>query len=94
MNLLIEPNSAELVALAVALVFWIGLFALLWRLDVRVRELRRAFDEQSAGSQTEPRAILGAPPDGDRTSPVQESKNSDHDRLQCRYWIVWTRQPA
>ena len=46
MNLLLEPNSAKLVALAVALVFWIGLFALLWRLDARVRELRRTFDEQ------------------------------------------------
>jgi hypothetical protein len=66
MNLLLEPNSAKLVALAVALVFWIGLFALLWRLDARVRELRRSFDEQLAGGQTEQRTIVEATTEGDR----------------------------
>jgi CcmD family protein len=44
MNFLLEPGIAIYIALAVALVVWIGIFAFLWRLDGATRELRRRLD--------------------------------------------------
>jgi hypothetical protein len=53
-DFLLEPGVAIYVALAVALVVWLGIFAMLWRIDRHARELRRLID-------TAPRAETPAP---------------------------------
>jgi CcmD family protein len=59
MNFLLEPGIAIYVALAVALVVWLGIFAFLWRLDGSVRELRRRLDSAPPVEQSSaPRATL------------------------------------
>lgn len=45
-----NPALAMYVAAAVALVVMLGFLIYLWRLDARVRELRRILDSQSAGA--------------------------------------------
>jgi CcmD family protein len=45
MNFLLEPGLAIYMALAVALVVWIGIFAFLWRLDRQTRALRQRLEE-------------------------------------------------
>ncbi|WP_029215288.1 CcmD family protein [Kallotenue papyrolyticum] len=45
-----NPALAMYVAAAVALVVMLGFLIYLWRLDARVRELRRALDSQAAGA--------------------------------------------
>lgn len=60
MNFLLDPAVAIYVALAVALVVWAALFVFLWRVDRRVRELRRQLDEMPAAEQPAPRATLEA----------------------------------
>lgn len=48
MNGLTDPGVALYVAAAVAVVVWLGIFAYLWRIDVRARALRRALDQRQA----------------------------------------------
>lgn len=45
MNFLLDPGVAIYVALAAALVVWIGIFAFLWRVDRHAQELRRRLDQ-------------------------------------------------
>ena len=46
------------VALVVALVVWLGIFAFLWRLDRQTRELRRRLEQAPSAEQAAPRATL------------------------------------
>ena len=57
-NFLLDPGIAIYTALAVALVVWLGIFALLWRLDRQVRELRRQLDQRPRAEAPAPRATL------------------------------------
>jgi CcmD family protein len=57
-NFLLEPGIAIYVALAVALVVWVGIFAFLWRLDRQARELRRQLDRRPHAEAPAPRATL------------------------------------
>ena len=58
MDLLLEPGLAIYLALAVALVVWIGIFAFLWRLDRQLRDLRQRLEEAPRAEQPAPRATL------------------------------------
>lgn len=60
MNFLLEPGIAIYVAMAVALVAWLGIFALLWRLDRQARELKRRLDAPQRPKVSAPRATLEA----------------------------------
>ena len=57
-NFLLDPGIAIYAALAVALVVWLGIFALLWRLDRQARELRRQLDQRPRSEAPAPRATL------------------------------------
>ena len=57
-NFLLDPGIAIYAALAVALVVWLGIFALLWRLDRQARELRRLLDQRPRAEAPAPRATL------------------------------------
>jgi CcmD family protein len=57
-NFLLEPGVAIYMALAVALVVWIGLFVFLWRIDRQARELRARLDEQPRAEPAAPHATL------------------------------------
>jgi CcmD family protein len=46
------------VALLVALVVWLGIFAFLWRLDRQTRELRRRLEQAPQADQLAPRATI------------------------------------
>ena len=59
-NFLLDPGIAIYAALAVALVVWLGIFALLWRLDRQARELRRRLDQRPRAEAPAPRATLEA----------------------------------
>ena len=59
-NFLLDPGIAIYAALAVALVVWLGIFALLWRLDRQARELRRQLDQRPRAEAPTPRATLEA----------------------------------
>ena len=69
MNFLLEPGLAIYMALAVALVVWIGIFAFLWRLDRQTRALRRRLEETPRAAQPAPRATL-EPRNGQQPAPV------------------------
>ncbi len=59
MNFLLDPGVAIYVALAVALVVWVGVFVFLWRVDQAARELRRRLDSpQGAERREAPQATL------------------------------------
>lgn len=58
MNFLLDPAVAIYMALAVALVVWVGIFAFLWRVDQATRELRRRLDEELAPDEPAPRATI------------------------------------
>ena len=58
MDFLLEPGLAIYVALAVALVVWIGIFAFLWRLDRQTRALRQRLDAEPRDVTPAPRATL------------------------------------
>ena len=57
-NFLLDPGIAIYAALSVALVVWLGIFALLWRLDRQARELRRLLDQRPRAEAPAPRATL------------------------------------
>jgi CcmD family protein len=57
-NFLLDPAIAIYAALSVALVVWLGIFALLWRLDRQARELRRMLDQRPRAEAPAPRATL------------------------------------
>ena len=59
-NFLLDPGIAIYAALSVALVVWLGIFALLWRLDRQARELRRLLDQRPRSEAPAPRATLEA----------------------------------
>ena len=46
------------VALVVALVVWLGIFAFLWRLDRQTRELRHRLEQAPRAEQPAPRATI------------------------------------
>ncbi len=59
MNYLLDPGVAIYVALAVALVVWIGIFGFLWRVDRHVQELRRRLNQpRPTESHDLPRATI------------------------------------
>lgn len=60
MDFLLEPAVAIYMAMAVALVVWIAVFAFLWRLDAQARELRRRLDDAPAPERPAPRATVEA----------------------------------
>jgi CcmD family protein len=68
-NFLLEPGVAIYLALAVALAVWLGIFALLWRLDRQARELRRRLDEPTRAEPAPPRATI-EPRSGHRQAVV------------------------
>lgn len=43
-GLLVDQATALFIVMAVALVVWLGIFAYLWRLDRRVRDLEQALE--------------------------------------------------
>jgi CcmD family protein len=53
-----DPAFAIYVALAVALVVWIGIFAFLWRLDRQTRALRRQLEDAPPAPAPAPRATI------------------------------------
>jgi CcmD family protein len=57
-DFLLEPGVAIYAALAVALVVWLGIFALLWRIDRHARELRRRLDEAPRAEAPAPRVTI------------------------------------
>ena len=59
-NFLLDPGVAIYTAMAVALVVWLGIFALLWRLDRQARELRRQLEQRPRAEAPAPRATLEA----------------------------------
>jgi CcmD family protein len=69
-NFLLEPGIAIYAALSVALVVWLGIFALLWRLDRQARELRRQLDQRPPAEAPAPRATLEARNGQTRTTVV------------------------
>jgi hypothetical protein len=59
MNFLLDPAIAIYVALAAALVVWLGVFTFLWRIDQHAQELRRKLDQAPNIEQTAtPRATI------------------------------------
>jgi CcmD family protein len=59
MNFLLDPAVAIYMALAVALVVWLGVFVFLWRIDQAAKELRRRLDEGDRPQEAlSPRATL------------------------------------
>jgi CcmD family protein len=50
-----DAETAIYIAMAVALMVWLGLFAYLWRLDGQARDLRRRLEHHERQSQHEPR---------------------------------------
>lgn len=60
MNFLLEPGYAIYMALAVALVVWIGIFSFLWRIDREVRELRRRLEQAPRTETSFPRVTMEA----------------------------------
>lgn len=59
MGSLFDPGTAIYVAMAVALVVWLGIFALLWRLDGQAKALQRRLDAPPrATEQPAPHATL------------------------------------
>jgi CcmD family protein len=60
MDFLLDPAVAIYIAMATALVVWLGIFAFLMKLDRQARELRRELDvrEQVAPERAAPRATL------------------------------------
>jgi CcmD family protein len=61
MNFLLNPGIAIYMALAVALVVWIGVFSFLWRLDRQAQELRRKLDATTSSERRDvPRATIEA----------------------------------
>lgn len=59
MDFLLNPAFSIYVTLAVVLLVWLGIFALLWRLDRQARELKRRLDaEPQAPAASAPRATL------------------------------------
>ncbi|HEU5015986.1 MAG TPA: CcmD family protein [Roseiflexaceae bacterium] len=68
MDFLLNPAFSIYVTLAVVLAVWLGIFALLWRLDRQARELKRRLDtEPQTPAAPAPRATLevrkGHPPE-------------------------------
>jgi CcmD family protein len=59
-NFLLNPGIAIYTAMSVVLVVWLGIFALLWRLDRQARELRRQLDQRPRAEAPAPRATLEA----------------------------------
>ena len=57
-NFLLDTGIAIYTAMSVALVVWLGIFALLWRLDRQARELRRQLDQRPRAEAPAPRATL------------------------------------
>ena len=57
-NFLLDPGVAIYAALSVTLVVWLGIFALLWRLDRQARELRRQIEQRPRADAPAPRATL------------------------------------
>ena len=57
-NFLLDPGVAIYAALSVTLVVWLGIFALLWRLDRQAHELRRLLDQRPRAETPAPRATL------------------------------------
>jgi CcmD family protein len=57
---LLDPGVATYVALAVALVTWLLLFAYIWRLDAQSQELRRRLDAGAGEPQQAPQVTLEA----------------------------------
>jgi len=57
-NFLLDPGIAIYTAMSVALVVWLGIFALLWRLDRQARELRHQLDQRPRAEAPAPRATL------------------------------------
>jgi CcmD family protein len=60
MNFLLDPGIAIYMALAVALVVWIGVFIFLWRIDRQAQELRRRIDLPPTEQRDGPRATIEA----------------------------------
>lgn len=60
MNFLLDPGIAIYMAMAVALVVWIGIFVFLLRIDSQARELRRKLEQQPTVGQPAPRATVEA----------------------------------
>ena len=58
MNFLLDPSVAIYVAMAVALVVWLGVFAFLWRIDQATRDLQRRLDQKAPPEEAAPRATL------------------------------------
>ena len=58
MNFLLNPGVAIYMALAVALVVWIGVFLVLWRIDRQAQELRRRLDLPPTERPEAPRATI------------------------------------
>ena len=79
MNILLEPDVAKAVALVVALASWLGLFALLWRLDRQARKLRRRLDETPSVEQRTPIARLEIPTEHPETIPETTDSQSRND---------------
>ena len=76
-NFLLEPGIAIYMALAVALTVWIGIFALLWRLDRQARELRRRLDQPDRAEASAPRATLEMIKDYQRPSVATAQKKGE-----------------
>ncbi len=57
-DFLFETGVAIYVALGVALAVWLGIFAFLWRLDRRVRELNQRLAQAPRAEQPAPRATI------------------------------------
>lgn len=58
MNFLLDPAVAIYVAMAVALVVWLGVFTYLWRIDQATRELHRQLDKHITPGEPAPRVTL------------------------------------
>jgi CcmD family protein len=69
-NFLLDPGIAIYTAMSVALVVWLGIFALLWRLDRQARELQRQLDQRPRAEAAAPRATLEARNGSPRPSVV------------------------
>ena len=78
MNFLLEPGLAIYMALAVALVVWLGIFAFLWRLDRQTRAMRRRLDEQPRGETPAPRATIEA-----RKNPPRSPVTTNESQAQA-----------
>ena len=84
MDFLLNPAFSIYVTLVVVLAVWLGIFALLWRLDRQARELKRRLDaEPRTPAAPAPRATLevrkGRPPEQAVTENTYETKTvADH----------------